>query len=78
MDTPGFSSIFVPDLEPVDLTRLFPEFIEPSCDCRFRGCLHNKEIGCAVKEAVKEGHIAESRYENYLQILGEMISQKKY
>ncbi len=78
MDTPGFSSIFVPDLEPVDLTRLFPEFIEPSCDCRFRGCLHNKEIGCAVKEAVKIGHIAESRYENYLQILGEMISQKKY
>lgn len=78
MDTPGFSSIFVPEVEPVDLSGLFPEFLEPSCQCRFRGCLHNKEIGCAVKEAVESGYIAASRYENYLQILNEMLSQKKY
>ncbi len=78
MDTPGFSSIFVPDVDPVDLYTLFPEFIEPATRCRFTGCAHNREPDCGVKDEVAAGIIAASRYDNYLQILGEMLSQKKY
>ena len=78
MDTPGFSSIFVPEVESVDLYRLFPEFVEPANDCKFTGCAHNKEISCGVKKAVEEGKIARSRYENYIQMYTELTSQKKY
>lgn len=76
MDTPGFSSLFVPKAEPVDLYRLFPEFIEPAENCRFTGCAHHKEPDCGVKAAVESGEIAASRYENYLQIYSEMVEQQ--
>ena len=76
MDTPGFSSLFVPKVEPVDLYRLFPEFIEPAENCRFTGCAHHKEPDCGVKAAVEAGEIAASRYENYLQIYSEMVEQQ--
>ena len=76
MDTPGFSSLFVPKVEPVDLYTLFPEFIEPAANCRFTGCAHHKEPDCGVKTAVESGEIAASRYENYLQIYSEMVEQQ--
>jgi ribosome biogenesis GTPase len=76
MDTPGFSSLFVPKVDPVDLYRLFPEFIEPAENCRFTGCAHHKEPDCGVKAAVELGEIAASRYENYLQIYSEMVEQQ--
>ncbi len=76
MDTPGFSSLFVPKVEPVDLYTLFPEFIEPAGNCRFTGCAHYKEPDCGVKEALEEGKIAQSRYENYIQIYMEMVDQQ--
>lgn len=76
MDTPGFSSLFVPKVEPVDLYTLFPEFIEPASYCKFTGCAHDKEPQCGVKDAVAEGKIAQSRYDNYLQIYGEMINER--
>ncbi len=76
MDTPGFSSLFVPKVDPVDLYRLFPEFIEPAENCRFTGCAHHKEPDCGVKAAVESGEIAASRYENYLQIYSEMVEQQ--
>ena len=76
MDTPGFSSLFVPKIEPVDLYTLFPEFIEPASYCKFTGCAHDKEPQCGVKDAVKAGKIAASRYENYLQIYSEMVNEK--
>ena len=45
-------------------------FIEfKKCDCKFRDCLHDKELGCQVKESVNNGLILKSRYENYLKFL---------
>ncbi len=76
MDTPGFSSLFVPKVQAVDLYTLFPEFIEPAANCRFTGCAHHKEPDCGVKAAVEAGEIAASRYENYLQIYSEMVEQQ--
>lgn len=78
MDTPGFSSIFVPDCETTELSNLFIEFREHMPYCRFAGCAHYKEPDCGVKDAVAEGAIAQSRYDNYLQMYQEMASQKKY
>lgn len=64
-DTPGFSSYEVFDFPADDLDDYFPEFVAHRQNCRFRGCLHLNEPGCAVKAAVSLGAIAESRYNSY-------------
>ena len=65
MDTPGFSSMYTPEIEASELKEFFPEFAEFEDECRFLGCVHIGERVCGVKEAVKEGKISLSRYENY-------------
>lgn len=64
-DTPGFSSYEVFDFPADELDNYFPEFAAYRQDCRFRGCRHLNEPGCAVKAAVSIGAIAESRYNSY-------------
>lgn len=75
-DTPGFSSLIFEDILDTELSDCYPEMDRLSSDCKFRGCLHQNEPNCAIKEAVKEGEIAEFRYENYLQILTEIQERK--
>lgn len=69
-DTPGFSALDFKDMDKEQLRDTFIEFRE--YDCKFRDCMHNKEIGCGIKEAVNEKLILESRYNNYLQYLEEL------
>ncbi|WP_370673065.1 ribosome small subunit-dependent GTPase A [Leuconostoc lactis] len=64
-DTPGFSSYEVFDFPADELDNYFPEFVAYRQDCRFRGCRHLNEPGCAVKAAMSIGAIAESRYNSY-------------
>lgn len=64
-DTPGFSSLFVPGMTKEKLEDCFPEFVQHTDKCRFIGCAHISEPDCAVKEALRDGEIFESRYENY-------------
>lgn len=71
-DTPGFSRLDLPDLEPEELGDLWPEIRREAPDCRFRGCLHRSEPGCAVRAARDEGRIASWRYQNYLVLLAEL------
>lgn len=77
MDTPGFTSLTVSDMEPEDLRFCYPEFseLEP---CRFLSCMHLKEPGCKVKEALDDGRISKVRYENYELLVEELKQQKKY
>jgi len=75
-DTPGFSSLDFIDIEMEDLSFCFPEMRERLNDCKFRGCLHDKEPQCAIKAAVNEGEIANYRYENYLSFLNEIRNRK--
>ena len=75
-DTPGFSSYETFDMTVNDLPLLFPEMAKISADCKFRGCLHIKEPQCAVKEAVNNGIIMKSRYDDYLQF-HELIANQK-
>ena len=77
-DTPGFSSLQLPeDIRREDLCRLFPEFLSRMDGCRFATCMHKNEPDCAIKEALAQGEIAQSRYENYLAFLEEVIQQER-
>lgn len=77
-DTPGFSTLDLPDMEPVELASYFPEFDTYLEGCRFTGCLHYKEPGCAVKEAVLLGEIENSRYKQYIEFLEDLINRRRY
>ncbi len=77
-DTPGFSSLSVDFFEKETLGTLFPEFVPYEQNCRFAGCSHIGEPDCGVKEALREGKISRSRYDNYLQIYNELKDRKKY
>lgn len=75
-DTPGFSSYETLTLDYRELCHYFPEFMALAADCRFRGCVHVNEPGCAVKAALAAGDIMQSRYDNYLQLLTLLKNQK--
>jgi len=76
-DTPGFSQLDFMELEVEQLGSCFREFAEFAEGCKFRGCLHQHEPSCKVREAVAEGTIAASRYEHYLLFLTEMKDRKR-
>lgn len=76
VDTPGFSSLNIEDIEKDQVQFLFPEFIEHISGCKFTGCLHYKEPGCLVKDALEQGKINKKRYEFYIQIIEEKLRGK--
>lgn len=78
MDTPGFSSMFLEDLEANQLKDYFPEFSAYRDNCRFLGCVHVGERDCGVKDAVKRGEISGSRYDNYLLMYKELKDKRRY
>ena len=78
MDTPGFSSMYMPGFEKEDLKECYPEFAALESQCRFTGCSHIHEPDCAVKEALSEGKISTERYENYCTLYEEIKDTKKY
>ena len=78
MDTPGFSSIFTPEIEAGELKDCFPEFAPFEEDCRFLGCVHVGERVCGVKDALEKGLISSSRYANYLTMYKELKDRRKY
>ena len=71
VDTPGIKGFGLVTLELDTLNHHFPEFFRRLPECKFHNCVHDKEPGCAVVQAVKEGDIAESRHRNYLEMLAE-------
>lgn len=76
-DTPGFSSLELGNIEKEELRYSFPEFREYEGECRFQGCVHQKEPGCAVKEAVQAGKISKERYESYSLLFQDLQERKK-
>lgn len=77
-DTPGFSSLFLGEMEKEKLREYYPEFFPYVNECKYLSCLHDREPDCAIKEAISRGEIAKERYENYLLLLGEIRNRKKY
>lgn len=77
-DTPGFSSLSTDFFDLEQISEYLPEFADYAPYCRFTGCSHINEPDCKVKEALKEGKISRSRYENYVQIYNELKDKRKY
>ena len=70
-DTPGFSAFDVEQMEAIpkgELAAAFREFAPYLDQCRFQGCAHVRERGCAVREAVAEGRIAPGRHASYVRL----------
>lgn len=65
IDTPGIRSFGVVEFEKDELSHFFREIFQVGKNCKFSNCNHIDEPRCAVKEAVEDGTIAESRYMNY-------------
>lgn len=78
MDTPGFGSVFVDEMEPEELKACFPEFEPFEGECRFPGCVHVGERVCNVKAAADAGRISMSRYKNYRLFYEELKGKRRY
>ena len=78
VDTPGFSSLLLFDLEKEELAQLYYEFSEYEPECKFIGCSHTHEPVCGVKEALESGKISSIRYKNYRLLYEELAGKKKY
>jgi len=81
VDTPGFSSFDGSEVSwelKEHLPETFPEFRPYLEDCRFVGCSHTREKGCAVLKAVKEGAIPKSRHQSYVRLHEELKVLKEW
>lgn len=78
VDTPGFSSLRLPDMEVTEVKWLFPEYAACEGMCRFQGCIHKDEPQCEVKTRVENGEYSKERYESYLLMLEEVKAQRKW
>lgn len=78
MDTPGFSSLYVGEMEKEELKYCFREFTPFEGRCRFHECGHVHEPGCLVKAAVEEGQIHKIRYQDYVEMYKELQDRKRY
>jgi ribosome biogenesis GTPase len=69
IDTPGIKGFGTFDMEPEEICGYFKEIFQFSKDCKFANCTHTHEPNCAVRKAVEEHYISESRYNSYLSML---------
>ncbi len=78
IDVPGVKGFGVIDFKPEEVSHFFPEIFEIGKNCRYGNCSHTHEPGCAVREALEENRIAQSRYSSFLSILEEANGNDKY
>lgn len=78
MDTPGFSSLYLPEMEKEELGKYYCEFASFEPFCRFQGCSHMSEPDCGVKQALEQERISSVRYENYRQLYTELKERRRY
>ena len=69
IDTPGIRGFGLVELAPEEIGNYFPEFFAMKQKCKYHNCIHKNEPDCAVKTALENGKIAESRYKSYLNML---------
>lgn len=78
VDTPGIRGFGLIDIDKEELAGYFPEMRELLPECKFYNCLHIKEPGCAVKQALEDGELAETRYKSYLNMYEESVEENPY
>lgn len=77
MDTPGFSSLSLFDMEKDELKNYYPEFTPYEEKCKFLTCAHIHEPVCGVKDALELGKISQVRYDNYVAFYEELKEKEK-
>lgn len=78
MDTPGFTSLYLSDIEKEDLWKYYPEFSDYEHNCKFALCSHITEPVCGIKKALEEKKISRIRYENYSILYKELKDKRPY
>lgn len=78
IDTPGIKGFGLVDIDKEHIGDQFPEMFKLKGECRFNNCLHVKEPGCAVRQAVDEGRLSGSRYISYLDMLSGAEEESPY
>lgn len=76
IDTPGVKGFGTLEFDRHEVSHFFPEIFKIGAGCRYGDCTHTHEPGCAVREALKDHRIAESRYTSYLSILDDSAEDK--
>ena len=76
IDTPGIKGFGTFDMEREEVGHYFREIFAASAACRYGNCTHTHEPGCAVREAVDEQRISQSRYASYLSMLDDKDENK--
>ena len=77
IDTPGIKGFGLFDMDEMEISHYFPEIFRFSGKCKYNNCVHRKEPGCAVRQAVEDKYVSESRYRSYLNML-EDKNENKY
>ncbi len=77
IDTPGFSSFDINTIPLEELGTMFREFEKYDTGCRFPDCTHRSEPDCSILNAVRNGKIAKSRHESYVQLYGEIKTARE-
>lgn len=72
IDTPGIRELNLFGVDPRVLSHFFPEFDKYWGECKFKGCTHTHEPGCAIKKAIEDGKIDEDRFKGYNSIILEL------
>lgn len=76
IDTPGIKGFGIFNMEEGEISHYFPEIFKTSVNCRYNNCTHRHEPGCAVREAVENHRISESRYASYLNMMDDQEEGK--
>ncbi|MGB5691848.1 MAG: ribosome small subunit-dependent GTPase A [Flavobacteriaceae bacterium] len=69
IDTPGIKGFGIVDMDQDEIGDYFPELFRLKAECKFNNCLHLDEPKCAVKRALEQKEISESRYRSYVQMV---------
>ncbi len=78
IDTPGVKGFGMVDMKVEEVSHYFPEVFKLSKECRFSNCSHTHEPGCAVREALENHRVAQSRYDSYMSIRQDVEDNVRY
>lgn len=78
VDTPGFSTFDINEIEARDLNQYFIEFRQYINQCEYQGCAHIKEENCEIKKAVEDGKISNERYQRYIKIYEDLKYKEEH
>ena len=78
VDTPGFSTFDINEIEAVDLDKYFIEFRDYIEECEYKGCSHIKEENCGIKIALEKGRISKNRYDRYVKIYEDLKYKEEH